>query len=307
MARLWTSSIIYGIYSMLFAGSIYVLLKQRPNKLFLVGSIVLFILTTAIAILFFLESLLRPVATSMSTFTDGATVPCSQLQIFRCTILWGAHKWIVALPTFLLLASTVCNLTQVYYDARICVLAYRGISMSSAPSVAMAVAATRVSDAATSLSLAMNVLTSFLVALKIWRMTKSIESVLGKKAGLRYRAIIAVFVESGAFFSASLAAELAVTFSSVPMDISDGACDIQAITPTLVIVRVGMGAGFDNVHETFNLSDASHIVNAALHRDRPMTMLSAMHFASVQETSVVNSESGGGEYELEKALKSSAV
>ncbi|TFY82168.1 hypothetical protein EWM64_g1840 [Hericium alpestre] len=157
-------------------------------------------------------------------------------------------------------------------------------------------AATRFSDASTSLSLATNVLTSFLVALKIWLDTKEIKRVLGKKVALRYCAIIAMFIESGVLFSASLAAELAMTFSLVPIDI----CEVisgymMVIAPTLVIIHVGMGAGFGNVHETFNLSDASHIINAALHRDRPTTMLSAMHFASVQETSMVNSESGGGE------------
>ncbi|KAA1478999.1 hypothetical protein DENSPDRAFT_88266 [Dentipellis sp. KUC8613] len=282
VSQLWVTSVLYGLYMALFGGSIYVLLYRRPNKYHLGASIALFLLTTAFTGVTLSEVITEPIITSSSDIIDGNTVvPCASgssereqeallgdllevvitvvvtcmnwiadgVLIYRCVVLYPQRpgRWVGILLGVLLLGETATGFAQSYLSTE----EYHLVQQQNPADegtpppgwVAITTALTNLSTANTLLALVVNVLATALIASRIWLMAHQLEKTLGSKAGLRYRAAISIIVESGFLITAS---QIVMTCTN-PVDTT---LVYNVISPTLIIVRVGLGQGFDSVVET---------------------------------------------------------
>ncbi|KAA1472216.1 hypothetical protein DENSPDRAFT_166239 [Dentipellis sp. KUC8613] len=77
IAALWAESILYGLYTILFAGSVYILAFQRPKRSYLATSIVLYVSITASMILRLMQINMTPRSTANSYLVDGVGYSCS--------------------------------------------------------------------------------------------------------------------------------------------------------------------------------------------------------------------------------------
>ncbi|TFY72550.1 hypothetical protein EVG20_g489 [Dentipellis fragilis] len=142
-----------GLYMALFAGSVYVLAFERSKKHYLATSMVLFVAITIIIALRFAQTITVPSDLTNSYLIGGVSYTCSSipdtpalvhgymaidlinvfidmmnaisqiaadgLLIYRCFIIWHRKVRVVLLSVILLLATTACNLSHVYYDYQI--------------------------------------------------------------------------------------------------------------------------------------------------------------------------------------------
>ncbi|KAA1475764.1 hypothetical protein DENSPDRAFT_853212 [Dentipellis sp. KUC8613] len=261
----------------------------RPNKYHLGASVALFLLTTTYVGMIVTVVVDEPVMTSSSSFIDGSIVtPClpktpeSQrevvinnlfniiiattqtgisfvadgLLIYRCVLLWPRHlgRWIGMLLGVLLLAETALNSTQAYFAAKVYFL-IRGETPQNTrilQQVLFGMSGTieRVNTAADFLSLAVNLITTILIASRIWFMARQLEKTLGKKAG---RGIWSfdINITASQFMLNPHQQYLSICYVNQMLIV---------IAPTLIIVRVGMGRGFDSVVETLHQHHASQEV-----------------------------------------------
>ncbi|TFY76215.1 hypothetical protein EWM64_g7796 [Hericium alpestre] len=108
------------------------------------------------------------------------------------------------------------------------------------------------------ISLSTNAITTFLIALKIWLMTREIEAVAGHGAMIRYHPIIMIIIESGAIISASQLAAALTSYPAGNVVASAMMRQLMVFAPTLIIVRVGLRKGFESVQETLTHRDAAY-------------------------------------------------
>ncbi|TFY78484.1 hypothetical protein EWM64_g5527 [Hericium alpestre] len=291
LSAVWVEALLYGLYMVFFSASIYILVWHRPNKRNLIISVALFVFTTADVFLDYSLTMVTPNTLSASYVEGGALVPCPDadltawtgerniydllsllidvmytinfvladgLLISRCVTIWSTTRSIVIPLGLLLVGTTACNLASIYYDS---VLYIAGKSPHASQSTVLRIAAinNRFLEVGDILSLATNVITTSLIVFKIWRMTREIERAMGRRAGVRYRAAMAMLIESGALFSASLVTSLASAYASVNFDIAEVfVAMLMGIAPTLIIVRVGLGKGFETVQDSMRESFTGH-------------------------------------------------
>ncbi|TFY62103.1 hypothetical protein EVG20_g6823 [Dentipellis fragilis] len=296
ISALWAMSVFYGLYIALFGGSIYVLLYRRPNAYHLVASIALLLLTTAYRGIILEQVLGEPAVVSGSSVIGGTTVPCTSgtserlhegltgdllnviidvvstclsslaevILIHRCVVLWPHQfrHWIGVILGIPLLAETALGFAQAYYSAQIYYMERQQTPQSEGklpPRWLETVdTANKLGTSSGLLTLAVNAISTILIALRIWFMTRQLEKTMGNTAGVRYRAAISMIVESGFMISALqlvMTCTILVNNSSVAFTASINLP--SAIAPALIIVRVGMGRGFDSVVDTVHQHHAS--------------------------------------------------
>ncbi|KAA1476068.1 hypothetical protein DENSPDRAFT_884041 [Dentipellis sp. KUC8613] len=252
LAALWIETLLYGLYLLLFAISIYILIYRRPNKYHLATSIAMFVLTTAYVGIDFTKALITPTLTSSSYWVGGNIMPCADespvrrgedilsallqpiedivfalniliadgLLIFRCYHIWPLRRWVIIPLVVLLLATTACNFVVIAYEFKMYLLRQRLSSITTNPPqrwVELGHIGDRFALAAYSLSLATNIFTTILIAFPIWQMSRELEKVLGsigRAASEKYRDAISMVVESGALYSGSLLVNLLVIATS---------------------------------------------------------------------------------------------
>ncbi|KAF7350800.1 hypothetical protein MSAN_01641600 [Mycena sanguinolenta] len=231
ISQLWVGTFFYGIYLMLFCICIYILLN-RPrnlgNTFLLVTAIALFTLATIQAVINLVlgaadidnvdipyEQLLdvTDVVYALNNFiADG-------LVIYRCYVVWNNNVFVTIVPTLMLIATTVLGLV-VSFD----------FTLSLYPFFV--------------LSLATNVLVTALTAGRIWWISRYSRAYLKAAEQRRYISALAIIVESGALYSATVLAFLII--SSIPSvtivaePIYQMQIQVMGIAPTLIIVRSGL-------------------------------------------------------------------
>ncbi|KAJ7796525.1 hypothetical protein B0H14DRAFT_3157974 [Mycena olivaceomarginata] len=229
----------YGIYLVLFCICIYILLN-RPrnpgNTILLVTAIALFTLATVQAVI----NLVLGAAD-----VDGIDLPYDQLVvatsvvyvvnnfiadglvIYRCYVVWNNNILVTIPPTLMLIAATVLG-----------IIVSLDLNLTAYPFFA--------------LSLATNVLVTILTAGRIWWICRRSRGAYSKTAEQRrYVSAVAILIESGMLYSATVLTYLIVV--SIPrvsileepifqalIQIMVSTELIQAIAPTLIIVRAGM-------------------------------------------------------------------
>ncbi|TFY80960.1 hypothetical protein EWM64_g3049 [Hericium alpestre] len=275
LASLWTEAVLYGLYFSLFAASVYILVQKNPNRRYLAVTIAMFVFTTGVTLAHFILILLTPINTTTGERHDA--VPSAVL----------------------LLGTTVCNLAVVGYESRFYVFIreafYGKASGDVMTQVALHKSAGQFSAAATILSLVLTIVTTSLIAVRIWLMARDIQKTMGRSAGSKYRTAIAIIVESGALYSASLILSF-ITGFFITVDSTIFAVFLNhtlSIAPTLVIVRVGMGQGFENVQDSAHSSGLQNMVSGS---KAGTGTLSALHFRTMQETGSETSSIAEDEY-----------
>ncbi|KAA1472231.1 hypothetical protein DENSPDRAFT_838436 [Dentipellis sp. KUC8613] len=311
LIELWATSTFHGLYTALFAGSVYVLAFHQPKRNYLAVSIILYILITANVVVGLVQIVLTPTFIANSRLVDGVYVVCGLdadsespdqirqallndftevaidfintfaqitadgLLIYRCWIIWN-RNWRVVLPVIsLLLATTACNISVVYFSSQIYTMRRAASSTpTSLPSgwpqrVRMASVFSTTSYA---LALSTTVLTTALIAGRIWWSSRILQRSSGTIRGV-YKSAITILVESGAIYSSGLIIALIVrqTTSKYWGIFSSSVSPLLGIAPTLIIVRVGMGRSFDT-------TDASVVDSTPIPKTGPVS--SAIVFAA---------------------------
>ncbi|KAJ7189069.1 hypothetical protein C8R46DRAFT_34471 [Mycena filopes] len=242
ISELWLATFFYGIYVVLFCICIYILLR-RPHNL---GNTVLLVTAVALFTLSSVEAVINLILGSAEI--DDLDIPFDRLEdaediiygvnnviadglvIYRCYSIWENNIYVVILPIILLIITSVFGV-----DLR----------LPSSPFFA--------------LSLTTNVLVTALTAGRIWWLYRKARVYLKTDVQRRYLSAMAILVESGALYSATVLAWLIV--SAIPAahifkgPIYQMLTQIMGIAPTLIIVRVGLGAGAVGTYDTASKLD----------------------------------------------------
>ncbi|TFY72244.1 hypothetical protein EVG20_g744 [Dentipellis fragilis] len=286
VTALWAESILYGLYTILFAGSVYILAFQRPKRSYLAISITLYVAITASMILRLIQILMGPRTTTNSYLVDGVGYSCSSepqsseeiheawmtdltnaiidatnalaqiaadgLLIYRCFIIWNRKRYVVLPLATLLLATTACNLSHVYYDCEL----YKMVDHPSLPDTPpprwfqLVYLSSAFNTTSNALALATTLRCSISAAARIWWVSRELGRNLKTLSGNIYKSAILMIVESGAIFSSGLIATLIVqqTAPDYSVIFTYAVNPLLGIAPTLIIVRVGMGHAFEVTH-----------------------------------------------------------
>ncbi|TFY65621.1 hypothetical protein EVG20_g5468 [Dentipellis fragilis] len=258
-----------------------------------------------------------PLNIAMAVTTTCMCVIADGVLIYRCVVLWPRRlgQWIGVFLGVLLLAETgvwksrnlestmlkwpptmltAVGLVESYYIAQVYYLEKQiSVSNETTPPPRWFEMANNLSKFGTAnnyLELAVNVLATILIASRIWYLAHQLEKTLGQGLTVRYRAAISIIVESGSLITASQIVMTCIdVVNSVQIYgnlISDISIMLLVIAPTLIIVRVGMGKGFDDVVETANQHHASEGVRETQIRsirfaEHRTTTTDASHLASL--------------------------
>ncbi|KAA1474165.1 hypothetical protein DENSPDRAFT_931459 [Dentipellis sp. KUC8613] len=296
ISNLWAVTLLYGLYVALFGGSAYVLVYQRRNQFLMCSLVTMFLLTTAYIGLGLASTLSGPVVVSRSYVTpDGSEVlSCDPetaerlrevllgdvlslaqyglstcigvaadiVLIYRCVVLWPQQRWIAFPLGLLLITSTALSFAAICLQNEAYLIAKAAPLDASPPPrwFYLIMTVENLMNSTNPLNLTIDTVATALIACRIWYMARQLERTLGKMAGIRYRAAVSMFVESGLLM---LLCEILTTCTSFFITatysgiISDITLMLVAIAPTLIIVRVGMHKGFDSVVETAHQHSAS--------------------------------------------------
>ncbi|TFY58526.1 hypothetical protein EVG20_g8115 [Dentipellis fragilis] len=271
ISDLWAMSVLYGLYVALFGGSVYVLIHRRRSLFYAGSSIALFLLITTFVAISLVAVLVEPAITASSDFVAGG-------QILQCSSETSSSDWRQeSLSSYIhLMAKTAIQMCIKYgisfalrflFADKGSVLSQMGFYNSGGPSptrqsgLQVMQMADRFGNANTMTELASNAIMTALIAYRIWSLARTLEKTLGKTAGVRYRTALCMVVESGSVILVSQVLDACLGFA-VSAAYTNFAIDIgvmlTVIAPTLIIVRVGMGQGFDSVVETSHQHHASH-------------------------------------------------
>ncbi|KAA1467285.1 hypothetical protein DENSPDRAFT_832302 [Dentipellis sp. KUC8613] len=279
LAALWVETVIWGAYAALFVCSVYVLVYKRPNRWFLAVTVSTFAICTSFIILDFVTVLISPLSISNTEcLPNGVCVACPDtpnqfdeqlvsdviqcieyaffginqlivdgLLIYRCFVVWQYNKLVTIPSIVLLLATAACTFAQTHYDIQLYHIV-RDATAGEGPPPAF-INDVKLYDnfgiASSSLSLAVNIIITALISLRIWWVTKDFQH--SNRSGLTYGSVIAILVESGLPYSISIIIYFityfrAPVFTIIPQSAMQ---QFMGIAPTLVLVRIGMGSSFD--------------------------------------------------------------
>ncbi|KAJ7728198.1 hypothetical protein B0H16DRAFT_243889 [Mycena metata] len=270
-------SLAYGVYSVLFFQSVHILLSRRRHKykFYLICMITLFLLSTlhialswawaiitdtADTAIYEVISLENPppdlygpddsyslhrIATFIKVRYLIANTIADAIIIYRCYVIWGYNKRVIAFPAFGYGCTLVAGILSLVPLSR----------AATRVAVAVIIAATFVT----------NVSAASLAAGRIWWISHRVALFLGRNSRQEYDNLTAILLESGLIYPASLIITIVVFLSPAPA-VSDLIClagvyHIVAIAPTLIIVRVGLGVSTDAVETSVAISRGLHFVS----------------------------------------------
>ncbi|TEB36186.1 hypothetical protein FA13DRAFT_1235401 [Coprinellus micaceus] len=251
----FVESFLYGIYVILFSGVIYLTLKRRRNQrgrgakiVFAFVSLLMFLITstfTGINVYRFVESyalVKAPLDTPIYFFRDFkrwenyAYVVCSSLLIwiadvlviYRCYVVWERNWRVIAVPVILLLVSISTNAVNIYWF--------------QSPALPFQ-AVKPLLDFVYPGHLAQNILTTALIAYKMWKQHRESQA-----SGLRpafttaLLSVIWIIVGSALIYTLELTTLVVLYFMHHPAEVILQA----AIVPSIGIVIILPGW----IHET---------------------------------------------------------
>jgi len=243
LAGVFTSAILYGIFIVLLVGCLYVLLRRwkadPPNYVLVVAAILMFSLNTAIVALSFSRvqdaflvdpedalDLANWKEVTKTTLTSAYMGLADALLIYRCWIVWKRQLWVVAAPIVLLLACVA----MIILLLRAMALSTESAEGISAPSIAPWI------TSVLAITLFQNLLVTSLIVYRIWKVNSSVSG-----SGARtLRPIMAMILESGLLYSATLFIWLMtyVAYSNSEYIMVDCINPAIGITYCLLVIRV---------------------------------------------------------------------
>jgi len=237
--------IVYGIFLVLFGATVYVLSQKQKtitNMMFLATAVMMFVLITInfsvswsrLMDAIFIEedgtAYLADLTQWKEVFRTGVyialTAVADSLFIYRLYMVWSKNIWACVVPVLLLAGSLTSGI---------------GLEVAVATSTG-GLFGSAIAAWATSfftVSLAQNLLTTFLMVYRIWRVNIGV-------AGMSSNSlwpVMAIILESGAIYSATLLCLLATYASGsfAQYICLDMLVPIIGCTFCLIIVRVGLG------------------------------------------------------------------
>lgn len=282
---LWVQSLLLGLYSVVFAGSLHLLFTRRHTdsgpKSLLAVTVLLFVLSaTQVALNFTLVLIssfsvggmldngtgspdglsasvinLNNVLATVGIFLVVANnVVADCLLTWRCYIIWGRRRLIIAFPVLLIVAGTVAGFVQggYYIKGYLLYVATSAAPGDPSPAVLEEVAAISqlqndLGEVFYSMTFACNVLMTALIAFRVLWVSKDINKSAPAIDSNLYRKIIALFIESGGVHSLFLLLSTATGFSSSTglaeafTIVSSIAVITAGLSPTLIIVMLALG------------------------------------------------------------------
>ncbi|KAF8901216.1 hypothetical protein CPB84DRAFT_1846969 [Gymnopilus junonius] len=244
---------LYGLYVILFAICIYVLLRHHRSShgVLLASAVLMFALATT-DIIYTYYILFAKLLKGGLSFMDVRpkywlhvtnSVLADSLLIYRCFVVWEHKKSVVIGPIILLLAATACGYVFEGSSTRMFNNAYIYLVMS----------------------FALNAIVTVLTAGRIWWLARKAQVILGARVIERYNSTIAVLIESGFLYSLYTILDLAVRNTRVVNTIVDaGLIHVVGIMPTLIIVQVGLGRSahdIETTHEAMVFANAETMNN----------------------------------------------
>jgi len=246
----------YGILTILFGFTIWVLAFKRGtnvNKRLLLTSIAMYILATIHLVtdayrivdafvtfrskdggpVVYINALGSPTYLVKATVYTFQTLIGDSCMIYRCFIVWQQNIWVVFLPLLLLVSCTVTGAGVV-------------TNFSSVSPNTEVYPFTKWVAAFCAMTLATNVICTALISFRIWSVDRAADKYLQSENTLR--PVLAVVVESGAIYSASLVALLAtfLSHSWAQYIVLDAVTPIIGIVFTMIIVRIGLSMAWRN-------------------------------------------------------------
>ncbi|TFY62661.1 hypothetical protein EVG20_g6620 [Dentipellis fragilis] len=155
------------------------------------------------------------------------------LLLYRCHIIWGSRLRIMAFPFFMYFASIAMAVIYLVDNA------LPGHNPFARTYSLFAIAWI-------SLSVALNVILTTLISVRLLMMRSLVRSILPARVGAKYTSIVSIFVESALPLSL-LGIGLIVTYfvgSPVQLAVSFNWGVLCATSPQLIIFRVAMGSGW---------------------------------------------------------------
>jgi len=244
ISHMWVGTFFYGIYLVLFSICMYILLRRArhlSNTVLLVTAISLFTLCSIQAIFNIIlgsadiDGIDIPydnIAMANNMIYVANNVLADGLVIYRCYIIWNHNIYVVILPIILLIVTSIFG-----WD----------ILLPLPPFF--------------ELSLATNVLVTGLTAGRIWWICRQARTYLKTDMQKSYVSSIAIVVESGVIYSASVLTYLilgAIPSASVAQNpIVEMLAQLVGIVPTLIIVRVGLGLSVQSIEGTVSAARAT--------------------------------------------------
>ncbi|KAH8110286.1 hypothetical protein DFH11DRAFT_798201 [Phellopilus nigrolimitatus] len=259
----WFASALWGMYSVLFALSLYFIIVKRKSELYRPTTwimVVMYSLATThvfialrrmiIALILRRNTPSGPIA-YLADIGDSLNRAKDLIYItnlvlgdcvitWRCYVVWGNSMRVIALPTLMIIGTAIAGYGAI------------GQYFLSKPRLAVSVAW---GTAMFAVSLATNIIVTLLTAGRIWYLTHPRRSVLGS-ADHRYRIIVLLVIESGAIVAAAKITEF-VLFKTAPGTaagdhplyiVFDMMPQITGMMPTLIIAVVNAGLTSTNVY-----------------------------------------------------------
>ncbi|KDQ54335.1 hypothetical protein JAAARDRAFT_38495, partial [Jaapia argillacea MUCL 33604] len=181
------------------------------------------------------------------------------LLIYRTFVLWRSSIRIIVIPIATLIGTAVCGFFQASLTfKRYTIRRNAPLDETTPPPewVALTDLGYTLNTIQDVLITTTSVLTTVLIVSRIWWITQGLHRTLGRRATRKYHRIVKMIVESGGVYTMWLLIRLIFIyiyrddFSDIPA--------VVGITPTLLIVMLGLGESVDRT--TFPCSNVVNIV-----------------------------------------------
>ncbi|KAJ8073793.1 hypothetical protein PM082_012071 [Marasmius tenuissimus] len=189
------------------------------------------------------------------------------ILISRCFLVWGQRWRIIVIPAIL---SVACNAAGLVTAAT--VEHFRPTGSYSMFSL-RATGGTPLLITFIAVDLFINVLLTLMLAGRIFVITRTTREILGSNVRTMYHSLVVIIIESGMLYPITLILLPALASTAGMNIVAFSLVQIVGITPTLVIVRVGLGNHVEDVQsclETMRAASNSNettLESAALRED----------------------------------------
>ncbi|KAK0210289.1 hypothetical protein DFS33DRAFT_277116 [Desarmillaria ectypa] len=257
--------LLYGMYTCLFASSLYILVKKTRvvNIMIALNTIMWSLATSHLAVSFNqnYRAIFRDHGVEDPAVFENNASPwiCTELSlenmnfvigdsvvIWRAWVLWNRKRWILLVSAVFLLVTLGAGIGVTFAFAT----APKAVSVFENPSLHIWELMFILSTMAT------NIWATSLIAYRAWTHNRVIRALTGEAIMARFRrqnGILALLIESGIFYSCTWLIAIIVTLCG-----NKGAyvviymlSQLTAIYPTLIITLVGLRSTLDVAIETF--------------------------------------------------------
>ncbi|ESK87728.1 hypothetical protein Moror_1829 [Moniliophthora roreri MCA 2997] len=281
--------LLHGAYLVLFGICIHILTKPSNKQYhwYCIPMTILFVLATAALVLSTVISIEQTLAGVNGihyklfivrvVLLNVSNITADTVLIWRCYLLWGRQKKIIALPCLCCLANNI-------------------FAIVSIPLSTQSVPLSHIIDATGLLgywlywafllaTFLTNLILTLLIAGRIFYMSRWATKYYGKDANRTYRTVLAISLESGLIYPIALIIYVTTIINQVPLDILFHSSPAQtalaaaaqyslhqiiSIAPTLVIVRIGLGISVESA-KSFVSTPSSQVLDPSENASSPPT------------------------------------